>query len=421
MRMRAAARLYMSDSGQLLVPHDLLAYGHRSRIILCSQGQGQPPLVLKATRLDVADAAAPTAAPDGGPSSTPAERVRREIELSGLALGTFVVASHGWLSVPPHVCLLLDYLPGGDLDLLVDRNGPLGPLAARFYVGCAALGLEALHAQGIAHRDIKPENLCIDAAGYAVIADLGFARRLPPDGHARTLLGTPEYLSPEVFLGEGHGTPSDLWALGATLYTLLLSAHPYGGQTTDEIYAAALRGAPFFPERVMPDAAVELVTQLLARAPGDRPTAASLWSSRFFAAGAFLRADDLAKDAVMSRAAAAPFVPRLRSSLDATHFELPEPDSDEEGFSDDDEAAAAGGGKITVQQPGGGVALASPSDPPRRRGVAGGGGGGGGERGIEVLGVNGGPLRRAHFHPPGRPCVSVEELIGGSSAAVGEG
>ena len=226
-----------------LVPHDLLAYGHRSRVILCSQGEGQPPLVLKATRLDAADAAAPAAAPDGGAYSTLAERVRREIELSSLSLGPFVVSSHGWLSVSPHACLLLDYLPGGDLDLLVDRNGPLGPQSARFYVGCAALGLEALHARGIAHRDIKPENLCIDAAGYAVIADLGFARRLPPgdNGRACTLLGTPEYLSPEVFLGEGHGTPSDLWALGATLYTLLLSAHPYGGQTTDEVYAAALR------------------------------------------------------------------------------------------------------------------------------------------------------------------------------------
>ena len=441
--------LYVS---QLLVTHDVIAYGHRSKILLVSQRADQPPLVLKATRLD--GAVAPMAAPDGGSPSTQAERVRREIELSGLALGPFVVASHGWLSLSAgesvsqaQACLLLDYLPGGDLDLLVDRNGPLGPQAARFYVGCAALGLEAMHARGIAHRDVKPENLCIDAAGYAVIADLGFARRLPPqeegdDGRARTLLGTPEYLSPEVFLNEGHGTPSDLWALGATLYTLLLSAHPYGGQTTDEIYSAALKGAPFFPQRVMPDAAAELVTQMLARDPAARPTAASLWDHRFFAAGAFLRADDLTRDAVLGRTATPPFVPRLRSPLDVTHFELPEPGSDEEGFSDDGEAGGGGAGggggdgggggggvTITVQQPGGGVALAAlaalaaPSEPPRRRGAAAtfAAGDRGGDRGIELPGVGGGALRRGHFHPPDRPCASVEELLAGSTAAVAQG
>ena len=43
------------------------------------------------------------------------------------------------------------------------------------------------------------------------MVDLGFARELPESGRCHTLLGTPEYLSPEVFRGEGHGTPSDIW------------------------------------------------------------------------------------------------------------------------------------------------------------------------------------------------------------------
>lgn len=181
-------------------------------------------------------------APTAPTSSTAAQRLLREIQLSGQDFGSFVVASHGWLTVPDQAYLLLDYLPGGDLDLLIDRNGPLGPRSSRFYIACAALGLEALHARGVAHRDVKPENLCIDHAGFVRIADLGFARVLPPDGRARTLLGTPEYLSPEVFLDEGHGTPSDMWSLGATLYTLILAAHPYGGDSPEQIYAEARQG-----------------------------------------------------------------------------------------------------------------------------------------------------------------------------------
>ena len=174
-----------------LVPLDLLARGRHSRVLLCSvsESSSAPPLVLKATFLTEAGddqqrvaAAEAAGVPEG---SSAAERVLREIELTGRGFGPFVVTSHGWLSVPPHACLLLDYLPGGDLDLLLERSGPLGPQAARFYVGCAALGLEALHAQGVAHRDLKPENLCIDSDGYARIADLGYARSLPTEARAQ--------------------------------------------------------------------------------------------------------------------------------------------------------------------------------------------------------------------------------------------
>ena len=83
-------------------------------------------------------------------------------------------------------------------------------------------------------------------------------------------------------------------------YVLLLDAHPFGGETPQDVYAEAVRGEPFFPQRVLPPTARDLISALLARSPSDRPEAAAVWGSGFFRAGAFIGAEDLRADAVRS-------------------------------------------------------------------------------------------------------------------------
>ena len=197
---------------------EVLGVGEYSRLILCACN-GDQPVLLKASRLQHANRAA-------------MERVVREINLatqSATARRRFVVGSQGWTVAAGEVFLRLDYLPGGDLGLLIDREGVLSAAAARFYAGCAALALEALHEQRIIHRDVKPDNLCIGADGYAVLCDLGYARPLAsPDERAHTLLGTPDYLSPEAFLGEGQTAASDVWSWAVSIYSMLSSSTPWG-------------------------------------------------------------------------------------------------------------------------------------------------------------------------------------------------
>ncbi|EOD35640.1 hypothetical protein EMIHUDRAFT_55475, partial [Emiliania huxleyi CCMP1516] len=200
----------------------------------------------------------------------------------------FVVRSRGWLCGERLCALLLDYLPGGSLGALLRRTGPLGQRAARFYVGQAALGLAHLHERRVGHRDLKPDNLCLSSAGHCTLGQ-GQGEG-EGEGRSFSLLGTPDYLAPEMFLREGHGPRVDLWALGATLYELLLDALPFGsGGDPTATYAAALRGAPHFPASpfLFCAAAKDLVMALLSRDPTARPSPSALLQHPFFGAGAF--------------------------------------------------------------------------------------------------------------------------------------
>ena len=314
-------------------PYEVLFRSRRSRIILCKDGQ--QPHLLKATKVYA----------DG------VERLWREINLCLEIMSPFVVHSDGWLpSRDNEIFLRLEYLPGGDLDLLLDRQGSMAPAAARFYVGCAALGLEALHDLAVVHRDVKPDNLGIAMDGYVKLIDLGFARHLPDGGRGRaqTLLGTPEYLAPEAFLGEGQDARSDLWSLGVTLYVLLLDSHPHGPSSTpQELYRQILDAPPFWPQNIISDSAKAFVHSCMQRAPERRPTARTLWGAAFFTGPpAPLSAETgaLRREALLARSHPAPFVPRLRQGpFDTTYFEECA-SSDDDDDDDDDEGEGDGDG-----------------------------------------------------------------------------
>ena len=175
------------------------------------------------------------------------------------------------------------------------------------------------------------------------------------------------------------------------------------------MYAHALQGPPFFPQRVMPAAAAALIAACLRRDAAARPLASAVWEWDYFGAGSFLRGEALLREAVLARTAPPPFVPRLRSPLDASHFDLP-PDSEGSDAEDEGEGQGQGQGRhIAVAQPGGGLALAAPRRGPSRRGGSGAGGGG---SELELRGPGDGALHRDDFHPPDRPCPSVDELLG---------
>jgi eukaryotic-like serine/threonine-protein kinase len=178
--------------------------------------------------------------------------------------------------------IAMEYVPGGSLEDLILRCGPLGPSEAARLASQVAEALHAAHRRGIVHRDIKPQNVLIDEAGNAKVADFGIALAASRTSTSGTnlLFGTPSYMSPEQAMGERVGPESDLYSLGVVLYEMLTGTVPFAAEGALATAMKHLTEPPLSPTRrnaSVPEAMDALVMRLLSKDPEDRyPSAARL-------------------------------------------------------------------------------------------------------------------------------------------------
>ena len=138
--------------------------------------------------------------------------------------------------------------------------------------------LDYAHRRGIVHRDIKPENILLHD-GRALVADFGIALAASKAGDSRMTqtgmsLGTPAYMSPEQAMGERDiGPRSDIYALGATTYEMLVGDPPFSGSTVQSIVAKVMTEKPTAPTRIrdtIPPNVEHAVLTALQKLPADR-------------------------------------------------------------------------------------------------------------------------------------------------------
>ena len=174
--------------------------------------------------------------------------------------------------------LAMSFLPGGDLGTRLIADAAQPDDAVR-WVGEAAIALECAHQRSIIHCDLKPSNLLLSNDDRIVVTDFGLARTLKSDLFGDDYIaGTPAFMAPEqVEPSWGPLTArTDVYGLGAILYTLLTGRPPHDGLALDVLAAIASGQRPIVPADVQPELA-EICRRCLTANPGERfPTAGSL-------------------------------------------------------------------------------------------------------------------------------------------------
>lgn len=195
--------------------------------------------------------------------------------------------------------LVMPFVTGGTLRTLLGKKGILPLLEVIPIIEQAAAALDCAHAQGIVHRDLKPANILFHADGRILLADFGLAKvvrgsddssssdSLTTLTSAGTIIGTPEYLSPEQSTGQPIGPYTDIYALGIVVYQMLGGHVPFTGASP---VAIAIKHTmetppPLLPlNPALPPEVEAVVMKALAKVPEERFTSAGEFAQALQAA-----------------------------------------------------------------------------------------------------------------------------------------
>ncbi|MDX3534091.1 serine/threonine-protein kinase [Streptomyces sp. MB09-01] len=190
------------------------------------------------------------------------------------------------------LALVMDLVRGTDLRTRLDRERRLAPEAAVAIVADVADALAAAHAAGVVHRDVKPENVLLDMQGPlgpggshpALLTDFGVAKLIDTPRRASAgrasapttrIIGTPDYLAPEIVEGLPPRAAVDIYALATVLYELLAGFTPFGGGHPGAVLRRHVTET-VVPLPGIPDELWQLIVQCLAKAPASRLRASEL-------------------------------------------------------------------------------------------------------------------------------------------------
>lgn len=183
-------------------------------------------------------------------------RFRLEARLASGIFHRNVISAIDVLYIGSQTYIVLELANRGCLERYIERHGPLEPTQALELIRGVLAGLSALHALGVVHRDIKPGNILLheEESGQLVarVTDLGVARWMDDCGPRTTgagfVVGSPSFMAPEQAKGAACDVRSDIYAAGATLYTLLIGKAPFSGEAQQVLFEKATKTCPALGE-----------------------------------------------------------------------------------------------------------------------------------------------------------------------------
>jgi serine/threonine protein kinase len=193
------------------------------------------------------------------------QHIRAERDVLALADNPWVVKLHFSFQDSVNLHLVMEYLPGGDLMSILMKYDILSHEVTKFYMAELALAVHSVHQLNYFHRDLKPDNVLVDSTGHIKLSDFGLCKAMDspvpynepePSEEAQddfknqhetaskrkawqarsralsySVVGTPEYIAPEVFAKRGYDEKCDWWSLGVIMYECLIGYPPFYADT----------------------------------------------------------------------------------------------------------------------------------------------------------------------------------------------
>merc|ERR1712223_222611 len=174
--------------------------------------------------------------------------------------------------------LVLEYAPGGDFQSVLDDDMVPFEQDVQGFMLQLLEALSFAHERNIAHLDIKPQNIVLMSEFpncEIKLCDLEVSRVIQEHEQIREIIGTPDYVAPEILAYEPISLAADIWSLGVLAYVLLTGFSPFGGETDQETLRNIASASLDFPAELfegVSDEAKEFITECLHRNPKARPT-----------------------------------------------------------------------------------------------------------------------------------------------------
>ena len=202
------------------------------------------------------------------------ENLQQSVELEKNVLlkvdHPFIMKLVKYLKNDTHIFFIMEYIRGKELWDVMRDIGLCDKTQTQFYGASLLSVMGYLHKHHYIYRDLKPENVMINDKGYIKLIDFGTVKEIKD--RTTTIVGTPQYMAPEMVNGTGYSFQVDMWAIAIIMYELLCGKVPFGEDCEDpmEIYKSIANEDLSFPSFIHDEEFMTLITKMLKKSPTSR-------------------------------------------------------------------------------------------------------------------------------------------------------